>query len=140
MKNIYSLILLFSIIFLSACSKDSFKSYDKRIVGTWTIADVDRHGSGSDPSVLPFREGQFTFNSDGSLVYVKAGVTYTGSWDVRKVSRGDDDCHVLEITAIDFTNQVVLGEYYNDIWFTSTDRFKTTVDDGRHSYTTHFRR
>jgi hypothetical protein len=140
MKNIYSFIILFSIVFLSACSKDAFRSYDKRIVGTWTITDVDRHGSGSDPSVLPFREGQFTFNSDGSLIYVKAGVSYTGSWDIRRVSNGDDSQQALEITAINFPNQVVLSEYYDDMNFTGTNRFKTTVTDGNHSYTTFFGR
>ncbi len=140
MKNIYSFIILFAIIFLTGCSKDALRSYDKRIVGTWTITDIDRHGSGSDPSVLPFREGQFTFNSDGSLVYVRAGVSYSGSWDIRRVSRGDNSCQALEITAINFPNQLVLAEYYDDMYFTSTDRFKTTVDDGRHSYTTFFQR
>lgn len=140
MKNIYSFIILFSIIFLSACSKDAFRSYEKRIVGTWNITDVDRHGSGSDPSVLPFREGQFTFNSGGTLIYVKAGVSYTGTWDIRDVSAGEENRQALEITAINFPNQVVLGEYYDDISFSGSDHIKAWIYDGRHSYTTHLRR
>jgi hypothetical protein len=138
MKNILTPLLLLIVLLNIGCSKESF---DQKIVGTWNIVDVDRHGSGSDPSHLPFREGQFTFNSDGTLTYTKAGVTYNGNWNIERKTIGESYVQALEITAIDFPSQVVLGEYYDDINFSDRgSRMKACIHEGRHSYTTHFRK
>ncbi|NOT51089.1 MAG: hypothetical protein HOP10_07405 [Chitinophagaceae bacterium] len=138
MKNIFIPILLLFVLLNISCSKESF---DEKIVGTWNIVDVDRHGSGSDPGHLPFREGQFTFSSDGTLIYTKAGVTYNGTWNIQRKTFGDDSFQALEIMVIDFATQVVLSEYYDDINFSGgASRMKACIHEGRHSYTTHFRK
>jgi len=61
-KNIYTLSILLSLVLFSACSKDVLKKYDKRIIGTWRITDVNRVGLGGNTDNLPFTDGNFTFN------------------------------------------------------------------------------
>ena len=141
MKKVYITVIAFSFIFFIRCSKDFLKSYEHRIVGTWTITDVNRVGLGGSTSNLPFKQGTFDFNNDGSLVYTNlSGAVYKGSWDIRK--KWTDDKHVqsLQITAVDFVSQNVLTEYYDDINFTGTNHFKATINSGAHAYVTHFRR
>jgi hypothetical protein len=67
MKKIYFASL--ALLTLTACSKDFLKRYDDRIQGSWYISQVKRLGIGGDFNDLPFREGSFTFNGDGTLTY-----------------------------------------------------------------------
>ena len=141
MKKLYIAVITFSFIFFIGCSKDFLKSYEHRIVGTWTITDINRVGLGGNSDHLPFKQGTFTFNEDGSLVYTNvSGTVYNGSWDIRK--RWIDDKHIqsMQITAVDFAGQSVLTEYYDDLNFTGTNHFKATIISGPHTYVTHFRR
>jgi hypothetical protein len=131
-----SVFLLF--IILTGCSKDFLKRYDKRIIGTWKVTDIDGYGLGGSLS-LPFPEqGIFTFSDDGQLTYSYSGTTYQGSWDIRKEQREDETINSLHLTAIDFTNQEVRTEYFNEMRFTSTDRFKAFIYSGLKTYVYHF--
>ena len=58
----------------------------------------------------------------------------------KKKMNDDERLQSLQVTAIDFTNQHVLSEYYDDLNFTGTDRFKANTVSGTHTYVTHFRR
>ena len=141
MKKVYITVIAFSFIFFIRCSKDFLKSYEHRIVGTWTITDVNRVGLGGNTGNLPFKQGTFNFNNDGSLIYTNiSGDVYKGSWDIRK--KWIDDKHVqsLQVTAVDFVSQSVLTEYYDDLNFTGTNHFKATITSGTHTYVTHFKR
>ncbi len=141
MKKIYTLSLLCFCFLLTACSKDFLKRYEDRIVGTWRVADVDRAGIGGSISNLPFRDGSFTFAENGTLTYVSAtNVTYQGSWQIDKKIINDQTLRSLQITAIDFTNQQVLSEYYDDMNFAGTDHFRATINSNFRSSVTHFRR
>jgi hypothetical protein len=141
MRNIYIASLLLSFVMFSGCSKDFLKRYDKRIIGTWTITDVKRFGIGGNTDNVPFGEGTFTFHEGGTLTYVNsANATYQGSWDIVKKNIGDETVRSLQVTAIDFTAQQVLTEYYDDINFSGTDHFKANIISGFHTYVTHFRR
>jgi hypothetical protein len=141
MKKIYTAIILFSFLLAFGCSKDFLKSYDRRIIGSWRIADINKTGFGGDTGDLPFQEGQFTFHEDGTLNYVNAaGTTYQGTWNIEKKNYDETVYKSLEITVVNFTNQQVLGEYYDEINFTSTDHFKARINSGLHTYITHFRR
>ncbi|MEO6231641.1 MAG: hypothetical protein ABJB11_11380 [Ferruginibacter sp.] len=141
MKKIYTAGILISTLLFSGCSKDFLKSYDTRILGTWKITDVNRIGLGGSSANLPFTSGTFTFFSDGQLTYVNsANVTFKGSWDIVKKYQDDQTLRSLQITAVDFTNQQVLSQYYDDMNFTSTNHFKATVNSTFHTYVTHFRR
>jgi len=141
MKRVFTLSVLFVVILISGCSKDFLKSYDKRIIGTWNITDVNRIGLGGNTSNLPFNSGTFTFFDNGTLTYVNsANVNYKGTWEIVKKAIEDQTVHSLQVTAIDFINQEVLSEYYDDINFTSTNHFKANITSNFHTYVTHFRR
>jgi hypothetical protein len=141
MKNIYLLSVLFSFVMFSGCSKDFLKKYDKRIIGTWRISDVDRIGIGGDSYGLPFRDGTFIFSEGGSLTYITtANVTYQGTWDIDKKPTGDEYTHSFQITVVNFQTQHLLTQYYDDMNFAGTDHFKANINSGLHTYVTHFRR
>ncbi|HOZ70368.1 MAG TPA: hypothetical protein PLB49_18200 [Chitinophagaceae bacterium] len=141
MKKYYLTGLLFSVLFLSACSKDFLKSYDRRIVGVWKITDINRTGLGGSTSNLPFQNGEFNFQDDGSLVYTnEAGTVYQGTWNIEKQYYNETSYQSLHITVVNFTTQEVKGEYYDDIDFTRTDRFKARINQGLHTYVTRFDR
>ncbi|MEO8413681.1 MAG: hypothetical protein ABI472_08475 [Ginsengibacter sp.] len=140
MKRIYTAMVA-SVFIFSGCSKDFLKSYDNRIVGIWSITDVNRIGFGGSTSDLPFTSGIFTFYDNGSLEYTNsANVLFKGSWDIVKKIQGDQHVKSLQITAIDFTNQQVFTQYYDEVNFTGTNHFKATINSGFHTYVTHFRR
>lgn len=142
MKKIYFTgILLLSMVFLS-CSKDAFKRYEKRIIGTWRITEIKTGIWGGNTDNLPFKNGLFTFNEDGSLIYVNAsGTLNDGNWDIEKKWVADQTVHrSLLVTASNFSTQHVLTEYYDDIDFIGTDHFKAKTISGLHNFTTHFRR
>ncbi len=141
MKKNYILSLLFTIVLFSSCSKDILKSYDKRIIGIWEITNVRNYGFGGNTDNLPFGNGKFTFLENGSLEYVDAAnITYKGSWQIEKKTKNDQTVHSLQITAVDFTNQQVLAEYYDDINFVSTNHFRADIIYNFHTYVTHFKR
>ena len=141
MKKYYLTGLLFSVLLLSSCSKDFLKSYDRRIVGVWKITDINRTGFGGSTSNLPFQNGEFNFQDDGSLVYTnEAGTIYQGTWNIEKQYFNETTYQSLHITVVNFTTQEVKGEYYDDIDFTQTDRFKARINQGLHTYVTRFDR
>ena len=142
MKKIYSASLLISLLFFSGCSKDILKSYDERIIGDWQITEVNRVGFGGNTDNLPFKDGTFTFKRDGSLTYTNStGAVYKGSWEIVKKWYDEEDVRrSLQITAVDFTNQNFLSEYYDDMNFTGTNHFKANIIKNFHTYVTHFRR
>ena len=141
MKKIYITVIAFSHLLILGCSKDFLKSYENRIVGTWRISDVNRVGLGGNSDNLPFKEGSFIFNEDGSLIYTNlSGDVFKGSWDIRKKHTDNKTLQSLQITAVNFVGQNVLAEYYDDLNFTGTNHFKANITSGLHTYVTHFRR
>jgi hypothetical protein len=145
MRKIYFLSYILLFLLFSGCSKDFLKRYDERIIGTWQIDEVNKIGFGGNINSLPFREGSFRFNADGTLVYTSpSGSVFNGTWDIQKktVSSGDDSnvYHSLQITAVNFTTQQVFGEYYDDINFTGTNHIKARIILDTRTYVTHLRR
>lgn len=67
-------------------------------------------------------------------------VNYKGSWDISYRQVDDERVQRLQITAIDFTNQNVLSEFYDDMNFTGTNHFRANVVSTFHTYVTHFQR
>ncbi len=144
MNKIYAYCITVSLAFItffSSCSKDFLKSYDRRIVGSWNISGVDRTGFGGSTSDLPFKDGSFSFAADGSLTYVDAaGISYTGTWNIQKKYYNDQTYQSLEIQVVNFNTQQILSEYYDDIDFTSSGHFKARIEQGLHTYVTHYRK
>ena len=141
MRYISTLLVLLTVFLFSGCSKDVLKRYDDRIVGTWRIADVKRYGIGGSVSRLPFNGGTFNFNPDGTLTYLsEENVRYDGRWDIDKVVREDNTVHRLQISAVDFSTQEILSEYYDDMNFLGTNRFNASINLTYNTYVTQFRR
>jgi len=153
MKKLYILISFAIIIFPVACSKDFLKSYDKRIQGTWRLTDIDRYGFGS--TSRQFSSGLFTFSDDGELTYVSdAGDTSTGSWNIQRRwssgncytdDNGNRDCNnryirTLAISVVNFTTQEFKSEYFDEIVFTGTNKFKAMIHLGAGVCVFRFRR
>ena len=142
MTKIYSSALLFIMtLSLAGCSKDFLKRYEKRIIGTWRITGINRIGIGGGFEHLAFRNGTFSFQEGGTLIYTNAsGTRFEGKWDVDKVYDDDDTRRTLHITVADYQNQQVLSEYYEDMIFVGTNHFKANARSGFNNYMTHFRR
>jgi hypothetical protein len=140
MNKHYTLILLLAFSF-AGCSKDFLKPYEDRVEGgTWELHDVDRRGIGGgyDP---PFTGGRFNFFSGGELTYIDAaGNVYEGSWSMRKYNGSEGRVRQLSVTAIDFTNNRVLTENFDDMQFSGTDRFRAFVYTGNRTYIFRFKR
>ena len=64
MKKYLSFIAVGFFLFLSSCTKDMFWSPERRIVGTWELAEITKIGIGSREVI--FDRGVFTFYEDGS--------------------------------------------------------------------------
>lgn len=141
MKKLYLSFLPIIILLISACSKDFLRSYDNRITGgTWELYDVNNFGIGSRYRPV-FNSGRFTFESSGQVTYTtNSGEIYRGSWDIRKEWVQDDKVQSLFITVTNFQTQHVLSEYFDDIQFTGTNRFKGFVYSGGRTYTFKFKR
>ena len=141
MRKLYTLITLLVIVsFTFGCRKDVLKSYDRRIIGNWKITDINKFGIGSSGS-MPFSDGgEFTFADGGQLTYNYAGKTHTGSWDIRNEVRDDETIRSLQLTAVNFTDQEVLSDFFNEIVFTGTNRFKAFIYSGSRTYVYHFLR
>jgi hypothetical protein len=137
MKKIYLTFIPILIFLIAACSKDFLKSYDKRIAdGTWELYDVNNFGIGSHYTPV-FNSGRFTFESTGQVTYTtNLGEVYTGSWDIRHEWKGK----ALFITVTNFQTQKVLSEHFDNMEFTSTNRFRTHIYSGGRTYTFKFRR
>ena len=139
MKKIYFASL--ALLTLTACSKDFLKRYDDRIEGSWYISKVNCIGFGGNFEDLPFREGSFIFNGDGSLTYTdELGNVSSGTWDIQKRSVNGDIIRTLQVTTVDFNSQSVRSEFYDDMQFRSTDHFVASINTTLRSFVTHFRR
>jgi hypothetical protein len=141
MKNIYLAFIPITVLLIAACSKDFLRSYDKRITGgSWELYDVNNFGLGSRYSPV-FNGGRFTFGSSGQATYTSSqGEVYEGNWDIRHEYQGDDRIRSLFITVINFQSREVLSEYFDNIQFTGTNRFKAFVYTGGRTYTFKFKR
>jgi hypothetical protein len=102
---------------------------------------VKRIGIGGDTDNLPFQQGRFDFQEDGSLTYTNGlGDEFNGSWEITRKTINEQVTQSLQVTAIDFNSQQVRTEYYDDINFSGTDHFKGNIVSTTYSYVTHFRR
>jgi hypothetical protein len=128
-------------VLFAGCSKDFLKSYDDRLEGgTWTLYDINSVGIGSRNN-LAFAGGSFRFLDHGELEYVdNQGNVYEGSWNVRKEYLPDQTRRQLHITAVNFQNQEIISETFDDLEFTGTNRFKAFIYASSRSYTFKFRR
>lgn len=140
MKYLYSFSLLVAVTFLfTSCSKDILKPYDDRIEGSWELVDVYKVGIGH--SDLAFDGGLFTFYGSGRMSYDDGyGGYYEGDWDIRRINTNDGQIKTLKVYCVDHGTGDVLGEYFDEMIFTGTNRFEAYIYDGPRTYTFKFRR
>ena len=141
MKKLYLSFIPLTFLLFAGCSKDFLKSYEKRLTGgTWELYDVNSFGFGSGYRPA-FNSGRFVFESNRDLTYTNNnGEVYEGSWDIRHDYQNDQQYQSLFITVIDFQTQDVISEYFDDMQFTGSNRFKATIDGGSRTYTCKFKR
>ena len=141
MKKIYTTLIPLTLLLFAGCSKDFLKRYEKRLPGgTWELYDVNNFGIGGGYSPA-FTSGRFEFGSDGQLTYTSNnGDVYYGSWDIRRDYQGDEQHQSLFITVVDYQTQNVISEYFDDMLFTGTDRFKAYIYSSSRTYTCKFKR
>lgn len=143
MKKFYTIFLAVSSLFLfNSCSKDILKSYEDRIIGIWELEEVNRVGIGGDVSDLPIKEGSiFEFNEHGALTFTDInGDIYTGSWDIERAYYDEQQIRSLHIAVVNFATQQMRSELFEEIRFTSTNKFKGFIRQGAHTYVFHFER
>jgi hypothetical protein len=149
MKKIY---LLFFISFLlAACTRQ----YQDRIIGTWNLVDIDKRGIGGSISNQTFQNGTFTFREDGTITWTTpGGVDYHGSWDIDWESRqnncytdsdGGQQCNYDEVMELfvsvtDPISQHTKKERFDEIQFTSSNRFKAIIYSDFQTYIFIFRK
>ena len=153
MKKLYSFsTLIFIVALFTGCSKDILKPYDDRIVGVWELDDVNRIGWGS--TNLNFTQGRFTFYGSGKAEYEDGnGGFYEGRWDIRthtytngytdengNYNSNSNTMRSLQINVTDFVTHDVRSEYFDDMQFTGTNKFKAYLYDGSRTYVFKFRR
>ncbi|WEK35713.1 MAG: hypothetical protein P0Y53_24775 [Candidatus Pseudobacter hemicellulosilyticus] len=153
MKQLYSFILLlFVAVGSSSCSKDVLKPYEDRIEGAWELTNVKKIGRGS--TNIAFDGGLFTFYGSGRMSWEDGyGGYYEGDWSIRR--QNIPDCYVdengnqqcdsrlvrnLRVNVVDFGNRDTRFEYFDEILFVSTNRFKAYIYDGNRTYIFEFRR
>lgn len=141
MKKLYP--LLFVAFLLSGCSKDFLKRYDKRIIGTWELFDVDRRGLGGDIDRLGFTGGSFVFSDNGRLTWTdpETGELYEGVWDIDRINNTEgSNIRIMSIHVTNYDTQETRSELFEEIQFTGTNRFRAYIYSGLHRYVFRFRR
>ena len=138
----YFYLLAFAALLTAGCSKDFLKRYDRRIIGTWDLIDVDSRGIGGNTQHLPFRNGTFVFSDQGQLAYTDpTGIAFNGYWEINKNTRQNDETiRTLVVNATNFTTQEVRYEFFENMQFTGTNRFSAYIYSGAHTYVFRFRR
>lgn len=154
MRNKFTLIaLLSSLIFLTGCSKDILRPYEDRLEGgTWRLDRVSEVGF--PRSSITILRGDYTFYSDGSMIYQdRYGGFFEGDWQIRKFL--SDECYIddwgnsvcnseywreLTIYAVDYDTRERIRIIFDDIRFTGTNTFKGYIYDVGGTYIFTFRR
>lgn len=138
MKKYLSLLVIGLFVFLSSCTKEMFWSPERRIVGTWELAEITKIGLGSREVI--FDRGVFTFYDDGNLEYAVGNrEVYSGKWKMNSRYIDDYDgsrerVSSLSISVTDSNNRVMLTELFDDIYFMSSRRFKAEINGASYTY------
>lgn len=138
MKKYLSFIAVGFFLFLSSCTKDMFWSPERRIVGTWELAEITKIGIGSREVI--FDRGVFTFYEDGNLEYVlNSREKYFGKWKMNSryiddYDGGSERVSSLSVTVTDSNNRVMLTELFDDVYFMSSRRFRAEINGNSYTY------
>ncbi|GAB3415587.1 hypothetical protein [Niabella aquatica] len=100
----FTISFLFLIVLVS-CTKHRLEKFNNRIVGNWSLVEINTFGLGS--SYIVFNGGSFSFRSDNSAIYYdRNNVAYSGTWyiDAYTYTDNEGDSDTEYILSIDVAN------------------------------------
>lgn len=141
MKLTVTLLAASLAVVTSGCIKEGYRTAERRILGEWRIDDVNPMGWGGNSARIPFNNGRFTFYDNGTLSYVNDNnQQFSGSWYINRRWQDDTQWLSMQITAVDFVNQQVLSQFYENLDFRGRNRLRAETQQSTRRYVTYFRR
>ncbi|QGW28343.1 hypothetical protein [Phnomibacter ginsenosidimutans] len=141
MKLTVTLLAASLAVVTSGCIKEGYRTAERRILGEWRIDDVNPMGWGGNSARIPFNNGRFTFYDNGTLSYVNDNnQQFSGSWYINRRWQDDEQWLSMQITAVDFVNQQVLSQFYENLDFRGRNRLRAETQQSTRRYVTYFRR
>ena len=141
MKLTVTLLAASLAVVTSGCIKEGYRTAERRILGEWRIDDVNPMGWGGNSARIPFNNGRFTFYDNGTLSYVNDNnQQFSGSWYINRRWQDDTQLLSMQITAVDFVNQQVLSQFYENLDFRGRNRLRAETQQSTRRYVTYFRR
>lgn len=141
MKLTVTLLAASLAVVTSGCIKEGYRTAERRILGEWRIDDVNPMGWGGNSARIPFNNGRFTFYDNGTLSYVNDNnQQFSGSWYINRRWQDDEQWLSMQITAVDFVNQRVLSQFYENLDFRGRNRLRAETQQSTRRYVTYFRR
>ena len=141
MKLTVTLLAASLAVVTSGCIKEGYRTAERRILGEWRIDDVNPMGWGGNSARIPFNNGRFTFYDNGTLSYVNDNnQQFSGSWYINWRWQDDQQWLSMQITAVDFVNQQVLSQFYENLDFRGRNRLRAETQQSTRRYVTYFRR
>ena len=141
MKLTVTLLAASLAVVTSGCIKEGYRTAERRILGEWRIDDVNPMGWGGNSARIPFNNGRFTFYDNGTLSYVNDNnQQFSGSWYINRRWQDDEQWLSMQITAVDFVNQQVLSQFYENLDFRGRIRLRAETQQSTRRYVTYFRR
>lgn len=141
MKLTVTLLAASLAVVTSGCIKEGYRTAERRILGEWRIDDVNPIGWGGNSARIPFNNGRFTFYDNGTLSYVNDNnQQFSGSWYINRRWQDDEQWLSMQITAVDFVNQQVLSQFYENLDFRGRNRLRAETQQSTRRYVTYFRR
>ena len=141
MKLTVTLLAASLAVVTSGCIKEGYRTAERRILGEWRIDDVNPMGWGGNSARIPFNNGRFTFYDNGTLSYVNDNnQQFSGSWYINRRWQDDEQWLSMQITAVDFVNQQVLSQFYENLDFRGRSRLRAETQHSTRRYVTYFRR
>lgn len=140
MRKYYTLLSAILILFSAGCGPGLLQRSEKKILGSWQIAEVTSAGTGPWET-FDFRYGTLTFLNGDHLEYVsKMRQFYKGAWQIEMETFDEQKVCVLKMVAINTQRPDTLSEYYTDVHFTGTDRFVANIFTSNRTYCFEFKK
>lgn len=138
-SKIYLLILIAIPLITFSCKK---WRPENRIVGSWRLFEMEKKRLFSNDRVITgYESGVFIFNENFTATYTDASGTLTGTWDMRNRNGADGGRTVFIVHLYDFSRNIVLDWYFDDVHFRdSGDKLFAFIDGRSYTYRYDFRK
>ena len=141
--NIYSLILVSGLFFLTSCSKWFYP--EDKMLGTWKLTEAERKRAFNTENIQTgYESGVFVFNENGTASYTDAIGILTGNWLLKRVnyttsnSSGQattDTNTILSLKIYDFPSNRFIDWQFDEIDFkNSGKKLLATIKGANYEY------